>query len=121
MISDQKIIMALLSSASIREAAEKAGCSEGVIYARKKKDGFRAQYAAAKRELLEQNSDRLLQHITMAVETMGSLASCAKSESVRLSAAETIIELYLKTNEQLDLLVRLEKLESMHGGLNENN
>lgn len=114
MVRDEKVISALLSCHSIRDASEKCGLSESAIYQRLKKPKFKKKYDEARMELLKENRDALLRRVSSAVENLGFLSDFAKSEQVRLNASESIIRIVLKLNEQLDILQRIEALERLN-------
>ena len=111
MVSDEKLIAALLSTPTIRAASQKSGLSESAIYARLRKTEFRTAYNDHRTRLMEESYNVLLQHLHSAVNTMGILAATAQNEQTRLNAAEAIIRCGLRLNEQLDIMRRLEALE----------
>lgn len=112
-VRDEKVIQALLTHPTKRKAAEACGISEAALYARMKKTAFKEKYDRARLDELKENSNRLQQHISGAIETMGFLATHAKNEQTRLNAAESIIRTALKLTEQLDIIERLEQLEEL--------
>ena len=111
MVSDEKLITALLTAPNIRAASKICGLSESAVYSRMRKPKFRAMYNDRRTHLMEESYNVLLQHLHSAVNTMGSLAATAQNEQTRLNAAEAIIRCGLRLNEQLDIMRRLEALE----------
>ena len=114
MISDEKVLSALITAPNIRTASKICGLSESGIYARLRKPQFKALYDTRRLMLLDDCYGQLLQHISSAVETLGELAKSASSEQVRLNASESIIRCSLRLNEEINVLRRLEALEAMH-------
>ena len=107
----EQAIAALLSSPTIREAAQAADVAEVTLWRWLKVRSFTAQYRAARRQVVEQAVARLQQASKLAVDT---LMKClqAKSESVRLRAAVAILEQSAKAIELLDIEERVASLES---------
>jgi hypothetical protein len=102
----EKAISALLSYATIQEAALATGVGESTLRRWLKEPGFLAEYRVARRQVF-QHAIATLQRATPAA--VATLLACLKadSESVRLRAAVAILEHAHKGIELEDLEVRL--------------
>jgi hypothetical protein len=106
-------IAALLTSPTIADAAKQCGVSRRTMQHWIKRESFRKQYAAAKRELLDSTINRL--------RTIGNEAATALQRviadketpaSTTVSASRAVIEILLKNHEIEVLEARIEKLEN---------
>ena len=110
---DEVLIAALLSNPTVRAAAKAVGRSETQVYARLRDPDFKAQYNAARHELLEQSTATLQGHLSEAVETMTAIMRDTEApHQTRLNAAEAIMRNSLKLTEQTDIIERLDRLEN---------
>lgn len=110
---DEKIIAALLSTPTIREAATVAGVGERTIYSRLDDPEFNAKYAEARLGLLKCHTATLQGHLGKAIEVMsGIMNDAGTSPQTRLNAAEAIIRNCMKLTEQMDIISRLNILEA---------
>jgi hypothetical protein len=102
----EKAISALLSHATIQEAARATGVGESTLRRWLKEPDFLAEYRAARRQVY-QHATATLQRATPAA--VATLLACLKadSESVRLRAAVTILEHAHKGIEVEDLGMRV--------------
>ena len=115
--NNERIIAALLSSATVREAADVAGVSERTIYTRLKDPGFRAELDKARRELWRGYTMSLQGKVGKAIETIAEVMTDRKaSPQVRLNAATEIIRNGMKMTELVDVVERLAALEDIAGG-----
>ena len=104
-VTDEQIIAALLTAGTHKKAAEAVGLSQTQLYARMRKDAFKAKLAEAKRRVLE----------SATVAAQGRLGEAVAEENapqVRLNAAEALLRNGLKLTEQADILERMEQLEA---------
>lgn len=106
-------LAALLSSATIKSAAEKVGVNERTLRTWLKQPGFRATFDAARRELLD-DAIRILQQSssTAAATLLKLLANETTPDAIKLAAASRILELNFRAHEVFDLQKRIEMLES---------
>jgi len=109
----EKVLNALLNSPSIREASKASGLSEETIYRYLKDTEFKQEYAAARRQIFEQNIFKLQSLHDEAVETLQRNLNC-ENPSVEVRAAQIVIESNRKDFETFDILERLEQLENEH-------
>lgn len=94
--------------------------SESQIYSRLRTPEFKAQYGAARQEVLEGCVRALQGRLGDAIEVMGEI--CADAEvpaQTRLNAADAIVRNSLKLTEQVDILARLMELERQIGEAHE--
>jgi len=108
----ERAISALLNASSIREAAKEAGIAEATLHRYLKDDVFKAQYQAAKKEVVQQAICQLQRSAGKAVKVLIEIAEDKESpSSARVSAAKTILETSLKAVELEDLERRIAELE----------
>lgn len=113
---DEKIIAALLSTPTIREAAKAAGVGERTIYSRLNDSEFNAKYAEARLGLLKGHTAALQGHLGKAIEVMAAIMNDTETPpQTRLNAAESIVRNTLKLTEQTDILDRIKALEDAEG------
>ena len=118
----EKTIAALMSTATVTDAAKVAGVGERTVYAWLAEPGFDAAYRAARRDAVQQATARLQQMSGRAVVVVAQLMlDTSKPASVRLAAARTVLELAVKAVELDDLqqqlaalAERLAAIESTH-------
>jgi hypothetical protein len=110
----EKAIAALLSEATVTSAAEKAGIGEVTLYRWLKLPEFRATYREARREVVEKAVAQLQQSSWAASTTLVRLLGSG-SDSIRLRAAQTILDQANKGIELLDFEERLSALEQQSG------
>ena len=106
----EQAIAALLSEATVGAAAEKAAVSEVTLYRWLKLPDFRADYREARREGVEKAIAQLQQSSWAAATTLIRLLASG-SDSVRLRAAQSILDQANKGLELLDFEERLAALE----------
>ncbi len=106
-ISDEQIISAILSNSTFEAAAQACGISTRAIRERMKDPDFRADYMAAKDDILRQTVSRLNDHLTAAVDVVAEIMENKENNpATRLQAAQTVINNaakladHLQANEQ---------------------
>ena len=104
------LVAALAGGATVQEAARQAGVSEATVYRRLRDAGFCQQLAEARSELIGRAVGVLARVSTAAAATLAGLLK-ADSESVRLGAARSILELAVKLRESEELERRILALE----------
>jgi len=113
----EQALAALLTSPSVREAAEVVKVSEGTIWRYLRDPAFSARYKAARRDVTEHLIMRLQAASTKAAKVLISVAEDGEApSSARVSAARAIIENALKGAELRDLMERIEALEAAQKG-----
>ena len=108
--ADAALLAALAGGATVREAARTARVSERTLYGRRGDDSFRRQLAAARAEMIDRAIGTLARASSAAATTLARLLE-ADSESVRLGAARTVLELAVKLHESEEIEERLRCLE----------
>jgi hypothetical protein len=115
-ISDEEIIAALLSSGTIREAAQAAGISERALYERMKGGNFQALYKSAKADTIRAAVVSLNSKLQAAIETVFEIMQDQEANpATRLQAAQTIL------NNAGKLADRLQAAENITAQQQENN
>lgn len=101
-LKDERIIAALLQHGTIKEAAAAADTTPRSIYNRMKNGEFRAQYEAAKNDILRTAYITINGKLTAAIEAVAEIMSNPENNpAVRLQAAQTIITNAAKFSERL--------------------
>jgi hypothetical protein len=104
------LALALASGQTIRDAAVAAGLGERTATRRVADPAFRQRIAALRSDMLARAAGQIADGMTQAVKTLRQLLS-ARSESVRLAAARSILEIGPRLHESLDLDERLREVE----------
>ena len=108
--ADGALIAALAGGATVQEAARTAGVSESTAYRRLKEPAFCQRVAEARSEMIARAVGVLARGSTAAATTLALLLK-AESETVRLGAARSILELAVKLRETEELERRIGALE----------
>ena len=112
-MNDEKIITALLSNPTVKEAAENIGATPQTIYNRLRDVNFKTKYAEARQQVLEENCYRLQAYISDAVEQMHDMATDPYEKSqIKLNAADALLRHCYRLTELTDVLTRIERLEA---------
>jgi hypothetical protein len=107
-------LTALLGTRSVRAAARKCKLSEPTLFRFLQEPIFKAQYRAARRELVETATAKLQAECTSCVTVLAQIARDKKApHASRVAAARIIIEQSIKAVELMDLAERLERLEEV--------
>jgi hypothetical protein len=109
--ADGALIAALASGATVQAASVAAGVAERTTYRRLEDPAFRRRFSAVRGEMLARAVGLLADASTKAVTTLTSLLE-GESESVRLSAAKSILELGPRLRESTELEARINQLEA---------
>ena len=117
MISDEKIISALLQNPDVKRAAQALEITPQALYNRLRDDRFRSDYAAARGTVLEQACYTLQGFVADAVEVMHTIAVDAENApQVRLNAADALMRHMYRLTEIIDFEARIVALEKLYGG-----
>jgi hypothetical protein len=114
--ADPALIVALASGCMVEDAARQVGVGETTIYRRLAEPEFRRHVDEARREMLTRAVGRLADAGTEAADTLRKLL-IADSESVRLGAARSVLELGVKLRESMELEQRIAALEARQEAL----
>lgn len=91
-ISDEELIAALISTGTIKAAAQAAGIGERTLYARMKSGEFQALYKAAKADTIRTAVNALNGRIQAAIDTIVEIMEAQDvNPATRLQAAQTIL------------------------------
>ena len=105
-------VSALITSASIAEAARLAGVGERTLYSWLTDKTFQEQYRTARREVVNQALAQLQRVSSIAVNTLSEIMEDTKAPAgSRVSASKAVLELAIRAVELEDILQRLEALE----------
>jgi hypothetical protein len=111
----QRTIAALLSARNVREAAKQAKVSERTVYTWLAEPDFRTALYEAEGHLIDAATRRLLHHQDVALSVILTImADRDNPASVRLRAAQLVLEQLLKLRELRDIESRLRALEATH-------
>jgi len=107
----EKVLIALVATASVREAAKKSGISEPTIYRFLQDKDFLAEYRTARRQTVESAISQMQNAAGEAVQRLKELQYC-ENPAVAARCAQIIFENSIKGMEMTDVLNRLEELEN---------
>src|SRR5262245_5082366 len=112
-----QIITALVSCASIAEAAGQCGLAEVTVRRWLKQDAFQQAYRDARQQVVQQAIVQVQQATGEAVATLRQVMQAAEAPaSAKVSAAKTILETAVKAVELEDLEARIAALEAAQKG-----
>ena len=109
----EKVLIALIETSSIREAAKASGIGEATIYRYLQDKEFLAEYRNARRQTVESAISKMQNATSEAVERLKELQYC-ENPAVAARCAQIIFENSIKGMETTDILERLEMLENEH-------
>jgi AcrR family transcriptional regulator len=107
----EKVLIALIETSSIREAAKASGIGEATFYRYLQDKEFKTAYRDARRETVENAIGQMQNAASEAVERLKELQYC-ENPAVAARCAQIIFENSVKGMETLDILERLETLEN---------
>src|SRR4029450_2486185 len=112
-----QVITALVTCASITEAAAQCGLADVTLRRWLKQEPFQAAYREARRAVVQHAIVQVQRATGEAVETLRSVMQDSEaSASARVSAAKTILETAVKAVELEDLEARIVALEAAQKG-----
>jgi AcrR family transcriptional regulator len=109
----EKVLISLIETSSIREAAKKSGVGEATIYRYLQDKEFLAEYRNARRQTVESAIAQMQNAAAEAVDRLKELQYC-ENPAVAARCAQIIFENSVKGMEMTDVLNRLEELENEH-------
>lgn len=108
----EQALTALLSTLTVKQAAQKSGLSEATLWRMLREPVFAQAYAEARRKAMEQTLTVLQQSCAGAVGCLLSIVQDTDAPaSVRVSASRSILEYSFKATEQMDMEARLQSIE----------
>jgi hypothetical protein len=109
----EKVLIALIETSSIRDAAKISGSCEATIYNYLRDSEFKTAYREARRQTVESAIAQMQNAASEAVERLKELQYC-ENPAVAARCAQIIFENSIKGLETTDILERLETLENEH-------
>lgn len=113
--ADDAIILALVSGATVAEAAEKAGISESTVYSRLRNPAFKLRLDDARNQIVAQSMAILTTAAVEASTTLRDLLAGDSPPTVRLNAARAIHELGIGLRKETSFHERLAAIERKMG------
>jgi hypothetical protein len=112
------LALALASGETLRDAARLASVGERTATRRWADPEFRSRVSELRVEMVARSLGRLVEGMAEGAETLRALLK-AESESVRLGAARSLLELTLRVRDHTELEERLRNLESRRAASDE--
>lgn len=106
----ERIMVALLSTISVKKAAEAAGVAPRTVRWYLSNEDFAAEYEARRKALVKDATDNLKKALASAVTTVHEIMQIG-SNNEKLAACRMIFEYGLKYTELYDYAARLEAVE----------
>lgn len=111
-VTDNQLISALLSSATIKQASDEVGLSEQSVYSRLRKPDFREKLQNARNDQFQVITSKLEDANFKALDTLINILDDKEtSAGIRVKAAQTLLDLSLRNREQADIISRIQNLE----------
>lgn len=111
-ISDEKMILAILSNKDLLTASKTLGISVQSIYNRLRKPEFRQRLQQERQGKFEVANSKLTDSMGKAISTLVEILEDASiSAGVRIRASQILLDITLKVTEQTDIIQRLDSLE----------
>ena len=113
-ISDEQLITALATSTRITDTAKNLGVTRQAIYNRLQKPEFRKRLQSERDSKFQVAGNQLAGGMTEAIQVILSIMKDAETApGTRIKAGQILLDICLRTSEQLDILSRIETLEKM--------
>ena len=113
-ISDEQLITALSVSTSIADTAKDLGITRQAIYNRLQKPEFRKRLQSERDSKFQVAGNQLAGGMSEAIQVILAVMKDAETApGVRVKAGQILLDICLRTSEQLDILSRIENLERM--------
>lgn len=112
--ADEALALALAAGKTLREAAKIASVGERTAARRWADPSFRSLVTELRGEVVERAIGRMADGMTEAADELRRLLKKARSETVRLGAARSLLELTVKLRDAVELERRLTALEGRH-------
>lgn len=109
----EKLLAALLTSNTRKEAAEKANVSERTIYTYLQDAAFAQQYQDGRNALIKEAAEQIQRSLSPAITALRHIAEDeASSKNARVQAARALLEYGIRLSEISDIYKRLDQLEA---------
>ncbi len=113
LVNKEKVLSALLSSMTRKEAAEKSGISERTIYAYLQDPEFKERYEVEKRALLNRTGIMFQKSMQPAIQVLHDIANDKEAGNAsRIQAARSILEYGIKAAELIEVYKRMDEIEN---------
>ncbi len=109
--ADGALLIAFAGGATATEAARRAGVSERTAFRRLQDPAFQKRIAQARNKMVDAVVGQLAEASVTAVQTLRKLCN-GRSETVRLGAARSMLQLTMKLHEHVNIESRLASLEA---------
>lgn len=120
-IPNTRIISALLTTNSVKDAAKSARCSQTVIFERLKDDQFQKEMHAAQADLMHESLGKLSQLSTQAVQTLADIMNDPDAtDTSKISTAKIILDKSIIGYEDTQIVDQIRELKTLlkeKGGL----
>lgn len=120
-IPNARIISALLTTNSVKEAAQSARCSQTAIFDRLKDDQFQKEMHAAQADLMHESLGMLSQLSTQAVQTLADIMNDPDAtDTSKISTAKIILDKSIVGYEDTQIVDQIRELKTLlnkRGGL----
>lgn len=111
-ITDEAMMQALTQTKDIAGASEYLGISRQAIYNRMRKPEFRQKLREQRQDKYQVANTKLTDAMNDAIETLVTIMNDTEtSAGIRIRASQTILDICLKTTEQMDILERISQIE----------
>lgn len=113
-LNRENIAMCILTTSTYEEAAEKSGVSKSTLYRLRKDPEFQDIINQVKNNMFQDTMKKAQAYSMESLEVLRKIMNDgAATDSSRVSAARTILELGLNSAEQEMILAKIEELERM--------
>lgn len=111
-ISDEKMILALTSCKDIATASNELGITRQAIYNRLQQPAFRQRLQNERESKFQVANSKLTDKMSEAIETLSSVMNDkGVSAGTRIKSAQVLLDICLRTSEQMDILERIVAIE----------
>ena len=106
------MILALVTCKDVTTASNELGITRQAIYNRLQQPAFRRKLQNERQGKFQIANSKLTDKMSEAVETLSSVMNDRKvSAGIRIKAARTLLDICLRTTEQMDILERIVAIE----------
>ena len=111
--TDEMIVNAVIASKTNTEAIRTLGINERYFYTRLREKPLQAKLEAARAKLTKEVGGQLRQSLTAAVSVLTEIMQNEEaSPQVRVNAANSVIQNYMRITERDEVIARLEAIEN---------
>lgn len=111
-LNREHIAMHILTCSTYEEAAEKAGVSISTLYRLRKKSDFQEVINQVKNSMFQETMHKAQGYCMESLEVLRSIMNdITATDSSRVSAARTILELGINADERENIIRKIEELE----------